>query len=66
MKVRRGIWLCSVIPAIIEVSLGFALSMLYIPVVEQQCLYDLEESQVLILDEQQCSCLSIQWSMQNN
>ena len=58
MKVGRGIRLRSVIPAIIGVSLGFALSMLYIPVVEQQCLYDLEESQVLILDEQQRSRLS--------
>ncbi|EDO44753.1 predicted protein, partial [Nematostella vectensis] len=39
----------SLTPAIIGVSLGFALSMLYIPVVEQQCLFDMEESQVYVV-----------------
>lgn len=53
MKSVRGMRFRPVIPAIIGVSLGFALSMFYIPVVEQQCLYDLEESQVLILGHQQ-------------
>ncbi|XP_020615853.1 chondroitin sulfate glucuronyltransferase-like [Orbicella faveolata] len=52
MKSVRGMRFRPVIPAIIGVSLGFALSMFYIPVVEQQCLYDLEESQVLILGHQ--------------
>lgn len=52
MKSVRGLRFRPVIPAIIGVSLGFALSMFYIPVVEQQCLYDLEESQVLILGHQ--------------
>ena len=53
MKSVRGLRFRPIIPAIIGVSLGFALSMFYIPVVEQQCLYDLEESQVLILGHQQ-------------
>ena len=53
MKTVRNLRLRPVIPAIIGVSLGFALSMFYIPVVEQQCLYDLEESQVFILGHQQ-------------
>lgn len=53
MKSVRGMRFRPVIPAIIGVSLGFALSMFYIPVVEQQCLYDLEESQVLILGHHQ-------------
>ncbi|CAH3131074.1 unnamed protein product [Pocillopora meandrina] len=53
MKSVRGMRFRPVFPAIIGVSLGFALSMFYIPVVEQQCLYDLEESQVLILGRQQ-------------
>ena len=52
MKSVRGLRFRPIIPAIIGVSLGFALSMFYIPVVEQQCLYDLEESQVLILGHQ--------------
>lgn len=55
MKSVRGLRFRPIIPAIIGVSLGFALSMFYIPVVEQQCLYDLEESQVLILGHQQAS-----------
>lgn len=55
MKSVRGLRFRPIIPAIIGVSLGFALSMFYIPVVEQQCLYDLEESQVLILGHQQPS-----------
>ena len=53
MKSVRGMRFRPIIPAIIGVSLGFALSMFYIPVVEQQCLYDLEESQVLILGHHQ-------------
>jgi len=53
MKSVRGMRFRPVIPAIIGVSLGFALSMFYIPVVEQQCLYDLEESQELILGHHQ-------------
>ena len=53
MKSVRGLRFRPIIPAIIGVSLGFALSMFYIPVVEQQCLYDLEESQVLILGHKQ-------------
>ena len=53
MKSVRGMRFRPIFPAIIGVSLGFALSMFYIPVVEQQCLYDLEESQVLILGRQQ-------------
>lgn len=53
MKSMRGLRFRPIIPAIIGVSLGFALSMFYIPVVEQQCLYDLEESQVIILGHKQ-------------
>ncbi|KAK3753256.1 hypothetical protein QZH41_004469 [Actinostola sp. cb2023] len=50
-SVRSWIRFRPVIPAFIGVSLGFALSMLYIPIVEQQCLYDLEESQVYIMNQ---------------
>ena len=57
MRASRGLRFRSLIPAIIGVSLGFALSMIYIPVVEQQCLFDLEESQVLILGKQQSELL---------
>lgn len=57
MKTIRGVRFRSLIPAVIGVSLGFALSMIYIPVVEQQCLFDLEESQVLILGKQQSELL---------
>jgi hypothetical protein len=49
-SVRSWLRFRPVIPAIIGVSLGFALSMLYIPIVEQQCLYDLEESQVYLMN----------------
>lgn len=48
-SIRSWIRFRPVIPAIIGVSLGFALSMFYIPIVEQQCLYDLEESQVYLM-----------------
>lgn len=50
-SVRSWIRFRPVIPAIIGVSLGFALSMFYIPIVEQQCLYDLEESQIYLMKQ---------------
>lgn len=58
MKINRGVRFRSLIPAVIGVSLGFALSMIYIPVVEQNCLFDLEESQALILGKQQSELLT--------
>lgn len=50
-SVRSWIRFRPVIPAIIGVSLGFALSMFYIPIVEQQCLYDLEESKAYLMKQ---------------
>jgi len=50
-SIRSWIRFRPVIPAIIGVSLGFALSMFYIPIVEQQCLYDLEESQAYLVQK---------------
>lgn len=49
-SVRSLIRFRPLVPAIIGLSLGFALSMFYIPIVEQQCLYDLEESQVYLMN----------------